>query len=134
MKRMLCLITVFLLLFAAGCNHAPQAEETTHAAAEETVFSVPQELPGVWASANEGQLMLTETIAFFEDGQLIVTGTYQGDDAGTVYGTYRVDGNQIFCDITGGTTPFQVNYTFRIDGRELILTDAEGDARYLRTS
>lgn len=134
MKRLVCLILVFLLLLAVGCTEATQTAETTQAVTEETVFSVPQDLPGVWASADEGQLMLSETIAFFDDGQMMVTGTYQGSDAGTVYGTYRVDGNEIFCDITGGTTPFQVTYTFRIDGRELILTDAEGDAHYLRTS
>lgn len=136
MKRWLCLMILFCLLFAAGCSDAkePEVPSTETAASAETAFSVPQELPGVWSSASEGQLMLTETITFYDNGDLEISGKYQGDDAGTIYGTYRVDGNRLLCDITGGTTPFSVTYTFRIDGRELILTDEEGDARYLRTS
>lgn len=121
---------------AVGCSDNSEAASVSEApeTIAETVFSVPQELPGVWTSADEGQLMLTETISFFENGDLTVSGTYQNSDAGTIFGSYRVDGDEIFCDITAGTTPFQVTYRFRIDGRELILTDAEGDARYLRTS
>ena len=134
MKRLLCLILVFILLLCAGCSETAQTEPSTETAAEETVFSVPQDLPGVWTSASEGELKLYETITFSENGDLTISGTYQGSDAGTIYGTYRVDGNRIFCDITDGAEPFQVTYDFRIDGRELILTDAEGEARYLRTS
>ena len=135
MKRWLCLILLLALLPMAGCAEAP-VDETAEASAtvSETVFSVPQDLPGVWVSASEGQLMLTETITFYENGDLTVSGTYQGSDAGTVYGTYRVEYNRILCSITGGTTPFDVSYQFRIDGRELILTDDDGEAHYLRTS
>lgn len=136
MKQLLCLLLLLSLLMIVGCadTEAKPIAPNTPAVSEETEFSVPQELPGVWSSADEGQLMLTETITFDEDGNLTVSGTYQGDDAGTIYGSYRVEGNKIICSITGGTEPFQVTYSFRIDGRELILTDAEGDARYLRTS
>lgn len=135
MKRWLCLILLLALLLMAGCAEAPVDETAeTSATVSETVFSVPQDLPGVWVSASEGQLMLTETITFYENGDLTVSGTYQGTDSGTIYGTYTVSDNQIFCDITAGTTPFKVTYTFCIDGRELILTDADGDAHYLRTS
>lgn len=135
MKRWLCLILLLALLSMAGCSEAAVDETAeTSASVSETVFSVPQDLPGVWVSASEGQLMLTETITFYENGDLTVSGTYQGADSGTIYGTYTVSDNQIFCDITAGTTPFKVTYTFRIDGRELILTDADGDAHYLRTS
>ena len=135
MKRWLCLILILGLLTAVGCSEAAPSESLEESSAlPETVFSVPQDLPGVWVSASEGQLMLTETITFYENGDLTVSGTYQGSDAGTIYGTYYVDNDQIFCDITAGTTPFKVTYTFRIDGRELILSDAEGEAHYLRTS
>ena len=135
MKRWLCLILILGLLTAVGCSEAAPSESLEESSAlPETVFSVPQDLPGVWVSASEGQLMLTETITFYENGDLTVSGTYQGTDSGTIYGTYTVSDNQIFCDITAGTTPFEVTYTFCIDGRELILTDADGDAHYLRTS
>ena len=135
MKRWLCLILILGLLTAVGCSEAAPSESLEASSAPpETVFSVPQDLPGVWVSASEGQLMLTETITFYENGDLTVSGTYQGSDSGTIYGTYYVDNDQIFCDITAGTTPFKVTYTFRIDGRELILSDAEGEAHYLRTS
>ena len=135
MKRWLCLILILGLLTAVGCSEAAPSESVEESSAPpETVFSVPQDLPGVWVSASEGQLMLTETITFYENGDLTVSGTYQGSDSGTIYGTYYVDNDQIFCDITAGTTPFKVTYTFRIDGRELILSDAEGEAHYLRTS
>ena len=135
MKRWLCLILLLALLPMAGCAEAP-VDETAEASTtvSETVFSVPQDLPGVWVSADAGKLMLSETITFGEDGSLTVSGTYQGSDAGTVYGTYRVEYNRILCSITGGTTPFDVSYQFRIDGRELFLTDDDGEARYLRTS
>ena len=119
-------------LSAAGFSR--RARNETTALLPETVFSVPQDLPGVWVSADAGKLMLSETITFGEDGSLTVSGTYQGSDAGTVYGTYRVEYNRILCSITGGTTPFDVSYQFRIDGRELILTDDDGEAHYLRTS
>lgn len=135
MKRWLCLILILGLLTAVGCSEAAPSESLEESSAPpETVFSVPQDLPGVWVSASEGQLMLTETITFYENGDLTVSGTYQGSDSGTIYGTYYVDNDQIFCDITAGTTPFKVTYTFCIDGRELILSDAEGEAHYLRTS
>ena len=135
MKRWLCLILILGLLTAVGCSEAAPSESVEASSAPpETVFSVPQDLPGVWVSASEGQLMLTETITFYENGDLTVSGTYQGSDSGTIYGTYYVDNDQIFCDITAGTTPFKVTYTFCIDGRELILSDAEGEAHYLRTS
>ena len=135
MKRWLCLILILGLLTAVGCSEAAPSESLEESSAPpETVFSVPQDLPGVWVSASEGQLMLTETITFYENGDLTVSGTYQGSDSGTIYGTYYVENDQIFCDITAGTTPFKVTYTFRIDGRELILSDAEGEAHYLRTS
>ena len=141
MKQLLCCLLLLCVLLV-GCETAAEPAKSTQApsAAPQTLptasdeLDIPQDLPGVWVSASEGQLMLTETITFYENGDLTVSGTYQGTDSGTIYGTYTVSDNQIFCDITAGTTPFKVTYTFCIDGRELILTDADGDAHYLRTS
>ena len=135
MKRLLIAILLLAVLFSAGCSKAPTQETAaTEIASEQTEYAIPQELPGVWASADAGKLMMSETITFGEDGSLTVSGTYEGSDMGTIYGTYRVEHNRILCDITGGTTPYQVSYAFRIDGRELVLTDDDGDATYLRTS
>ena len=135
MKRLFILLLLLALLCAVGCKQEAQPPESTAAPVTQPIENaIPQELPGVWTSANAGKLMMSETITFGEDGSLMVTGTYEGSDMGTIYGTYRVVFNTIFCDITEGTTPFQVSYAFHIDGRELVLTDDDGDATYLRTS
>lgn len=135
MKRLLIAILLLSVLLTVGCG-GEIMQETMETAfpSEPSEFAIPQELPGVWTSADAGKLMMSETITFGEDGSLTVSGTYEGSDMGTIYGTYRVEHNRILCDITGGTTPYQVSYAFRIDGRELVLTDDDGDATYLRTS
>lgn len=132
MKKIGLICLLALLLLSAACGQARPA--ATVSEVTEATSAVPQELPGVWVSADAGTLDLTETITFYENGNLEVSATYQGKAAGTIYGTYRVEFDTIFCDITEGADPFDITYTFRIDGRELILTDAEGDAHYLRTS
>ena len=134
MKRLLIALLVLSVLCAAGCTATTEPEPTEVSVTGMPESAIPQELPGVWTSASAGKLMMSETITFGEDGSLMVTGIYEGSDMGTIYGTYRVVFNTIFCDITEGTTPFQVSYAFRIDGRELTLTDDDGDATYLRTS
>ena len=134
MKRLLILLLLLSVLCAAGCKQTPATEPTEAPVTELTEGGIPQDLPGVWTSANVGKLMMSETITFGEDGSLMVSGTYEGSNMGTIYGTYRVVFNTIFCDITEGTTPFSVSYAFRVDGRELVLTDDDGDATYLRTS
>lgn len=142
MRQLLCCLLLLCVLFVGCETAADSAESSTQIPSEAPQTlpdasdepEIPQDLPGVWVSADAGKLMLSETITFGEDGSLTVSGTYQGSDAGTVYGTYRVEYNRILCSITGGTTPFDVSYQFRIDGRELILTDDDGEAHYLRTS
>lgn len=134
MKRLLIALLLLSVLFAAGCRQTTARESTAAPVSEQPEYVIPQELPGVWTSANIGKLMMSETITFGEDGSLEVSGTYEGSDMGTIYGTYRVMGNTIFCDITEGVAPFKVSYAFHIDGRELVLTDDDGDATYLRTS
>lgn len=128
MKK-ICLIICFALLLCLCSACSPEPE-----ASVEVVSGVPQELPGVWVSASGGELELVETITFEEDGSLMVSATYQGADAGTIYGSYRVEQDTVYCSITEGAEPFDMTFTYRIDGRELTLTDADGDAHYLRTS
>ncbi|MBQ3355897.1 MAG: hypothetical protein IJG45_02110 [Oscillospiraceae bacterium] len=135
MKRLTAAILLLALLCCVGCSRTPATPESTAAPVTELPeYGIPQDLPGVWSSADAGKLMMSETITFGEDGSLSVSGVYEGSDMGTIYGTYRVMGNTIFCDITEGATPFKVSYAFRVDGRELVLTDDDGDAHYLRTS
>lgn len=131
MKKVILLLLLLVLTLSTACGKAQTAGTT---ATKEAVFTVPQELPGVWVSADAGTLQMTETITFYESGELMVSATYQGRDAGTIYGTYQVEFDTIYCSITEGAEPFDITYTFRIDGRELILTDDDGDAHYLRTS
>jgi len=134
MKRLLITLLLLSVLLAPGCTGTQQMEPSAPPVSEQPESAIPQELPGVWTSASAGKLMMSETITFGEDGSLTVTGTYEGSDMGTIYGTYRVLGNTVFCDVTEGATPFKVSYAFHIDGRELVLTDDDGDATYLRTS
>lgn len=128
MKKICLLVSLALLLCLCGAC-APEEQPSV-----EVLAGVPQELPGVWVSASGGELELVETITFYEDGSLEVSATYQGADAGTIYGSYRVEEDAIYCSITEGVEPFDMTFTYRIDGRELTLTDGDGDAHYLRTS
>ncbi len=132
-KLIVCLCLVLLL--CAGCKTEP-TQPTTEPSVTTTTTAVliPTELLGSWVSATGGELEMVETITFAEDGSISVSAVYQGTDAGTIYGTYTVAGHSIYCDITQGTTPFSVVYDFRIDGRELTLTDADGPAHYLRVA
>lgn len=135
MKRVL--ICCLLCLLLCGCS--AQAETTptetdalpTESSAAE---AIPQDLPGVWVSASAGERNMIETITFGENGSLMVHLDYEGSDYSTVYGTYCIRDGKLVCDITEGATPFQVEYAFRIDGRELYLTDEDGEAHYLRNS
>lgn len=132
MKKTVLICLLVVLLLSTACSQTRPAAKVSEVT--ESNFSVPQELPGVWVSADAGTLDLTETITFYENGDLEVSATYQGKAAGTIYGTYRVEFDTIYCFITEGADPFDITYTFHIDGRELILTDSDGDAHYLRTS
>lgn len=134
-KLIICLI----LLFCTACGTAQPATEAASVPTEPTepttaALFIPTELLGSWVSARGGELEMVETITFFEDGSISVSAVYQGQDAGTIYGTYTVIGHAIHCAITQGTTPFSVVYDYRIDGRELTLTDEEGTAQYLRVA
>lgn len=135
MKRVL--ICCLLCLLLCGCGESAVQEVASTAPTQQESLAaepIPRELPGVWVSASGGERDMIETITFGEDGSLMVHLDYEGSDYSTVTGTYCIKEGKLVCDITGGTTPFQKEYTFRIDGRELYLTDEDSEAHYLRNS
>lgn len=127
MKRLVLMLLAALLL--AGCAAGPETADGA-----EPSSGLPQDLIGTWTSADAGALEVVETLCFDADGALTVSCTYQGQDAGTLRGTCAVSGGKLVCNITEGAAPFQIEYSFRVDGRELLLTDADGTAQYLRVS
>lgn len=131
MKKIIILTLLGALLLLPACGGTEQATQAT--AATTTEFSVPQDLPGVWVSANSEQEII-ETITFEDDGTISISATYLGVDAGTISGTYEIDGDVLYCYIEEGADPFTSTFRFAVDGRELTLTDDGGDARYLRVS
>lgn len=139
MKYFCLILSVFALLCFAGCGEealppVSEAEPSSTAFSTEEVMTLPQELLGVWVSADEGERQMVETISFYEDGSMTVELKYQGSDYGKLYGTCTLEGHRLICSITDGASPYTVEYEFRIDGRMLILTDDDGPAEYLRTS
>ena len=130
MKRILSVLLACLLLAACG----EEIKETESVSTEPTALTIPEDLPGVWVSADAGELDMIETITFYENGDLSVSSVYRGSDMGTIYGTYGVFGHTIYCEITQGTNPYEVQYEYLLDGRELTLMDDDGPAHYLRTS
>lgn len=133
MKRVLICCLLCLLLCGCSGQAVPQPTET-ESRVSSAAEPIPQDLPGVWVSASAGERNMVETITFGDDGSLMVHLDYEGSDYSTVYGTYQIREGKLVCDITEGAAPFQVEYTFRIDGRELYLTDKDGEAHYLRNS
>lgn len=139
MKYFCLFLSVFALLCFVGCGEdalppVSEAEPSSTAASTEEVMTLPQELLGVWVSADEGERQMVETISFYEDGAMTVELKYRGSDYGKLYGTCTLEGHRLICSITDGASPYTVEYEFRIDGRMLILTDDDGPAEYLRTS
>ena len=135
-KTVFLLILCLCLLLCAGCKdkNAQDSSNNDQNTEESTELVIDEALLGVWSSAREGERDMVETLYFYESGDMIIELRYEGDPYGTLYGTYTVDGHLIRCNITEGTTPYQVDYEYRIDGRMLTLTDDDGPANYLRTS
>lgn len=126
MKKILWILLSVVLL--VGCAAKEPAETT------EPPTLIPQDLVGTWVSADPGELDMVETIVFSQDGSFSVQCDYHGEDAGTIYGTFTTELDRLICSITGGTTPYAAEYTFRVDGRELVLTRDGSDAHYLKNS
>lgn len=133
MKKTLCLLLALLTaaLLLAGCTARKDA-----ATAESAADGIPQDLVGVWVSANTGEDQIRETITFNDDGTMSVSAEYRGQDAGTISGTFTVKGSVLTCDIDRNASgAFTRVYTFAVDGRELTLDYSEkGPVKYLRVS
>lgn len=136
MNRYIISILLILLLCCSGCAGGTPTETTapTDTAATDADF-IPTELVGTWTSASSGELDMTETFTFNEDGTLSAYAIYRGTETPTVGGSFAVSGHTLLCEISEGVNePYTVTYEFRIDGRELYLTDDEGDSHFLRVS
>ncbi len=135
MKKLWILFLLLpLLLTACGTKDpAPSVEPILTEAATETT-PVPPMLMGMWRSLDPGELDMVETIEILEDGSISVHCTYQGKDAGTIYGTYYVMEDFLHCDMTANGAPYIIEYRFEIDGRELVLYDDDGAANYIKVS
>ena len=133
MKKTLCLLLALLTaaLLLAGCAARKDA-----ATAESAADGIPQDLVGVWVSANTGEDQIRETITFNDDGTMSVSAEYRGQDAGTISGTFTVKGSVLTCDIDRNASgAFTRVYTFAVDGRELTLDYSEkGPVKSLRVS
>ena len=133
MKKLFCLLLALLTaaLLLAGCAARKDA-----ATAESAADGIPQDLVGVWVSANTGEDQIRETITFNDDGTMSVSAEYRGQDAGTISGTFTVKGSVLTCDIDRNASgAFTRVYTFAVDGRELTLDYSEkGPVKYLRVS
>ena len=137
MKKTLCLLLALLTaaLLLAGCAARKDAAGDA-ATAESAADGIPQDLAGVWVSANTGEDQIRETITFNDDGTMSVSAEYRGQDAGTISGTFTVKGSVLTCDIDRNASgAFTRVYTFAVDGRELTLDYSEkGPVKYLRVS
>ncbi len=134
--KILWILFLLLTLLLTGCgqnNPAPPVETVLQESTAET-SPVPPMLIGMWRSLDPGELDMVETIEITEDGNISVNCTYQGKDAGTIYGTYFVMGEFLHCDMFANGAPYIIDYRFEIDGRELVLYDDDGAANYIKVS
>lgn len=129
-RRIFSILIILSLLCCVGCTAETQPETTLP-----SDDSVPAELVGTWSSAESGALDMTETFTFNEDGTLSAYAVYRGSKTQTVSGSFTVSGHTLSCEVSGGVgEPYTVTFEFRIDGRELYLTDADGESQFLRVS
>ncbi len=140
MKRIwiLCLLLSLLLV---GCGTTKPTAPTVVTEATEattTVFEtspIPDMLIGMWRSVDPGELDMVETIEIGSDGSIIVSCTYQGKDAGTIFGTYYIMEEVLHCDMTSTDgAPYILDYRFELDGRELTLRADNKVAHYIKVS
>ncbi|MBR6825242.1 MAG: hypothetical protein IKM59_01710 [Oscillospiraceae bacterium] len=144
MKKLLILcLLLSLLLVGCGKKSTPVETGTTAPASTEDqgqstalpeTTPTPANLIGTWRSLDPGELDIVETIELMEDGTVTVSCTYQGKDAGSIYGTYYIVNETLHCDMTSNNAPYIVEYRFELDGRELALHDDDGVAHYIKVS
>ena len=139
MKKVFCLCLLLALLLV-GCGTTTTAptvvtyETETDTEVLET-SPIPEMLVGMWRSLDPGELDMVETIEFTEDGLIFVSCTYQGQDAGIIYGTYYVADDMIHCDMSStNNDPYILDYRYLIDGRELTLSSESKNAHYIKVS
>ena len=140
MKR-ICILCLLLSLLLVGCGTTKPTAPTVVTEATEattTVFEtspVPDMLIGMWRSVDPGELDMVETIEIAGDGTIIVSCTYQGADAGTIYGTYYIMEEVLHCDMSSTDgQPYILDYRFELDGRELTLRADSKVAHYIKVS
>lgn len=135
MKKIVLPLLLLAALLLGACTAAPTDAEPPASQAPSAQGVIPQELLGTWSSASAGELRVTETFTFYDDGAVYAAVTRDGENAGAVNGTYYTVGSTLYCHIDSGTEqPYDLEYTFRIDGRELYLTDSDGESQFLRVS
>lgn len=137
-RKFIALFLLVPVLCCAGCASDASAEVPTEAptaALTVAADSIPAELVGTWSSASSGELDMTETFTFYDDGTFSAYAVYRDTQTQALTGTFTVGGHTLYCEITGGAAePYTQTFDYRIDGRELYLTDAEGESHFLRTS
>lgn len=138
MKQFFAIFLILSMLLCVACSEDESAATTQSTVMLETALTeiaqLPRGLEGEWMSASAGERGYTEAITFFADGTLTVSSLLNGEVQQTIYGTFRVEGDMIIYEITGGTTPYSGEYKYVLDGRELYLIDDDQPAHYLRTS
>ena len=139
MKKIWILCLCLALLLVAGCGKQTTAptvvtEDTEATATVLETTPIPEMLVGMWRSVDPGELDMVETIEFTADGNISVNCTYQGSDAGTIYGTFYVAEEVLHCDMTSNGEPYILDYRYSIDGRELSLRSDSKTAHYVKVS
>lgn len=134
----LCLFLALLILVGCGTNRPTTPTVITEEPEATTTLletsPIPENLVGMWRSIDPGELDMVETIELTVDGNISVNCTYQGSDAGTIYGTYYIVGETLHCDMTSNGEPYILDYRYEIDGRELVLRSDAKTAHYIKVS
>ncbi|MDR0889679.1 MAG: hypothetical protein LBM28_03405 [Oscillospiraceae bacterium] len=120
------LLLLALLFSLAACtsqNPAPDADAPD---------PIPQELLATWVSASGGDLNIIETMSYYEDGTFSVQCDYNGEDVGTIYGSFTIERDTLIANVTEGAEPYTIEYRFAVDGAVLTLTNDDNTATYRR--
>ena len=133
MKRILIFVLILSLFFCVGCDEKKQSKPTESESIGDFI-QLPNGLAGEWVSATVSDRGYSERITFEEDGTLTVAQMKDGFVEQTIFGTFRVLGDKITFEISGGASPYTDEFRYTLSGRELFLIDDDGPAHYLRTS
>ena len=95
-RKFIALFLLVPVLCCAGCaSDAPTEAPTEAPTAALTVAadSIPAELVGTWSSASSGELDMTETFTFYDDGTFSAYAVYRDTQTQTLTGTFTVGGD-----------------------------------------